>query len=292
MKKNIKVLGLLPFVLISPALMAVIEENICSHINYSDFEVTVKTLKEDLYELTINNYGEAYIVKDRFVKDNKYYFNYVPETEYEGKRTTFIKPNEIKTIKVKPEENSYGILEEGKYTDFTQCAYLPKNDYISIEGPYNLSFTKHEYYGGDYNTLDINCNLTKLKFTSPGNHYSYMYSYAVTWTYDGTEFCTLSMGKTTFDDAISLYFEPDIKLDTSLATISNIDAFIETGIYEPSKCGGLVGPVNNGPMGFLLMGAAIVGGVTLIIVAAYFSIVGIMKIIKMKRKKNNSGEQH
>ena len=103
---------ILPLLLCVPSLMAVTAKDFKSQESYSDFSVNVKYLEPDLYELTINNYGDFYMSKGEFYKDEKYHFSYIPENEFEKVSISVIKPKETVTKKI--EKKAQEFTEEQK----------------------------------------------------------------------------------------------------------------------------------------------------------------------------------
>ena len=71
-----KILGILPLLLFVPSLMALTPEEAESSNEYSDFTVTIKEVgdseKPNLYEFTINNYGNCYLSKEYISQKNLY----------------------------------------------------------------------------------------------------------------------------------------------------------------------------------------------------------------------------
>lgn len=240
-----KIFKILSLLLCVPSLMAVTRKNIQSETSYSDFSVTAKYLEPDVYELTINNYGDLYMTKDKFFKDNKYSFAYIPEHKFEKHSLSIIKPKETVTIKVRAsDEKNKTNLVDGEVAGFSQMALSTQNDIVSVTGPYTISYNKHENNGIKYNTLDINCTTTEIKHLTPETPgCNYIYSYVVSWTYENTEYCNISLTSQYMDGCVSLAFDNDVQIDPSKITIRKIDSLINTGYFlnmvEPEPCGGL-----------------------------------------------------
>ena len=284
MINKFKTIGLASLLLFAPSLMAATTEPeyINSHIYYKDFDVTVRHFVENVYEFTVNNYGDGYLSADRFTFNNDCYYS-CPRIDsgLQKNQIKFIKPKETFSIMAISEYERQPPLTDRNYTEFKAYAYAPKNDYINVSGPYNTTVSHHESYLGDYNTLDIECDITVLKSYKPQYGQSFMYTFGVQWTYEGKDYTSLSFGSTNLSKTINISFEDNIKIDPSKVTINKIDTFIEMGEFGPTDCGGVVSDeksMTGTIVGIALMGLGLVAGISALI---YFSIKAIRKQNKL-----------
>lgn len=277
--------------------MAVTAKDFKSQESYSDFSVNVKYLEPDLYELTINNYGNFYMSKGEFYKDEKYYFSYIPENEFEKASISVIKPKETVTIKVKPTDKNHKTnLEDGEASGFSQMAFTPRNDIVFVTGPYKVSFNKRDNGESKYNTLDIQCTTTEIKHYVPSDpDYDYLYSYIVSWTYENKEYCNVSSKAKYLDGTVYIPFDENVEIDPSKVTIKKIDSLIDTGNYfhqeQPSDCGGISIKYTTTETILMIVAVSFIGLGLLIRIFAFFFYT--IRAIKRKRgKKNSLGQLH
>lgn len=242
MKKCICKFGILPLLLIAPSLMAATQAATKEDINsciydYRDFDITVKTIDKKIYEFTINNYGDGYIVNSYFEYQNQSYYCPPPESGIQKGRITYIKPKDTATIKVVDEYGHQDPLEDMTYTGFGVMAYMPKNDILSVSKPAKIYYKKHD----NYCTLNLDCHKEVLKNSKPKSEgLSYLYSYAVSWSYEGKEYCSITSETNKVTELISISLPENSTIDTEKVTINNIDSLIQTRYYDTFSCGGVV----------------------------------------------------
>ncbi|MBO7614654.1 MAG: hypothetical protein J6T15_03030 [Bacilli bacterium] len=282
MKKRICKLNLLSLVLLAPSLMATTSQSDESIINYTDFNVSVKNVDENIYEFTINNFGDGYIPKDTFTRYDQNrsvsHFQYISETEYDSKSIQLIKPKEICTIKVHPKEDeSSTALEEGYINGFETNAYFPNESIRYATGPYTASFSRHS----EYNTLDIDCAVNVVKQTI----YKYSYYYAITWTYEGKEYCSMSESVSKIKYTISIPFESETIINPDNVIVSKIDSFMSIDHGEENSK-----PPSDASFSSMIMAViltiSIIGGLIPLVICLLIVLIAVTT--KKKKKQNNA----
>ena len=243
MKKNIKVLGLLPFILAAPALMAVKGEIESNHNYDIGYTVTVKAIEDEtlpnLYEFTINNNGDFYLEKNYlYSKIDSIGIRYSFSSLYFEYRNLFknelIKPKEICVIQAQIDPSKK--LTEGEFdeSDYRISAYYPRRDLFTVSGPYTCSFENLT----NYSRLEIDCNIKRNEnIKIEGDRF--FYYYAISLTYDGITSC-ISNFNCHYDELLKpyVYFDYGFELDNTKFEISEIDCFIEVYHEYPMDCDG------------------------------------------------------
>ena len=232
-----KILGILPLLLFVPSLMALTPEEAESFNEYSDFTVTIKEVedseKPNLYEFTINNYGDCYLNKEHISQKNlngRYIESFENTHSVEDNFKTLIKPKEVCVLRSYIDTSRWEI-EEGEFNDFFGVGYSIRNDIISITGPYNFSISDYGDYGRS-KLLEIDCGIKQLQHLKKDDYILYRYFYAIDMTYDGQDFCVESEYQNDLE-GIATRFSPNQEIDSSKLKINNIDSFI---FIEHAEC--------------------------------------------------------
>ena len=232
-----KFLGILPLVLCIPSLMALTPEEAESFNEYGDFAVTIKEIKDsekpNLYEFTINNYGDCYLNKEHISQrrlNGRYIESFENTQSVEDNFKTLIKPKEVCVLRSYVDTSRWEI-KEGEFNDFFGVGYSIRNDVISITGPYNFSISDYGDYGGS-KLLEIDCGIKQLQHLKKDNYIWYRYFYAIDMTYNGQDFCVESEYQNGLE-GIATRFSPNQEIDSSKLKINNIDSFI---FIEHAEC--------------------------------------------------------
>ena len=234
-----KIFGILPLLLCTPSLMALTPEEADSNIGYSDFTVTIKEVRDsqqpDLYEFTINNYGDCYLSKENIsqtANGGKFIESIENRDSVQDNFKTLIKPKEVCVLRSFVDTSTWKI-QEGKFNDFSGTGYSIRNDVINIKGPYNFSITDC----GDDGTeklLKIDCEINQLQNLDEKNRTYYLYCYAIDMAYDGEDFCVISEHQNNLE-SITARFSTHEEIDPSKLTINNIDSFIMIDLERSHK---------------------------------------------------------
>ena len=225
-----KILGILPLLLFVPSLMALTPEEAESFNEYGDFAVTIKEIKDsekpNLYEFTINNYGDCYLNKEHISQrrlNDRYIESFENTHSVEDNFKTLIRPKEVCVLRSYVDTSRWEI-EEGEFNDFFGVGYSIRNDVISITGPYNFSISDYGDYGGS-KLLEIDCGIKQLQNLEEDDYKECRYFYAIDMTYDGKDFCIESEYQSDLK-GIATRFSPNQEIDPSKLTINNIDTFV------------------------------------------------------------------
>ena len=223
MRQKLKTIGALSLFFWVPSLIAISPEEAESFTGYDDFTVTVKEKDNiktpNLYEFTINNYGDGYLEKNNIKQKGGDFIRPIAKECLQNSFVTLIQPKEICVLEsyVDPSWN----LLEGEYNNFSGISYSVRNDIVSVSGPYSFSIKENEYS----NVLEINCTITELKNIENNEDIHYSYFYAISMTYDGEDFCVITNTQNNFDK-ITTSFKQEQKIDPEKLVINKIDSFV------------------------------------------------------------------
>lgn len=255
MKNYIKNLFVSSLFLISPGLTAASsgETLIDSYqgTNRSDFNVTSvekvdNSEHDNLYKLTIDNYGDkfisndnVYIYEEKYSNNNEYvisnylgYFHSIYIDDYSNLFfNCLIRPGEIGFIYFECDDD---LLQENRTLRFEFLSYKPYKDICYASGPYGTSLVEEKGY--KYIAFDFNVtSVVDLTESERENNVIYNFGYLASFNYDGNGYCSfidskLENGKF----ALTLRQDSDkiAELDLEKLTVENVDVLVLPSFIE------------------------------------------------------------
>ena len=222
MKANL--FSTLALLLFSPSPMAITDSEVQSYVEPT-ITVTVKEINKEtnLYEFTIFNNTDCYVVNDSIYSEK---FESVFPYEYfqsQKIRYPLIKPKETCVV-----QNSFYFSEYSqKLTDkdFRAQGFIPRNNLISITGPFNVSESVSISQSTSYNCVTIDCEINYLHdLQFEGSYLQYHVDCAVSLTYEENEYCFYGFVNNV-NNNVELHLMDGAEIDPKKITINSIDSF-------------------------------------------------------------------
>ena len=238
--------------------------------NYDDINV-VPTLKafsvegdKSIYDLTITNEGNGYIIKDfplsyYIDSHNQYSFQFPKDNEIFS-CIELIKPGDTYTLEVEVDTNE-NLFEQGHF--YTYAYIEPRS------GLFNY-IPKTAIKNGDYYEIDEEII---------GRQSTFIYQYAVTLEYLGNEYCI----KCEDNSNNKVYFKTSTEIDLTQLKIKNINAFCYRHV-EVVPRDGMNSLFMAGLLSVIVIPSIIVFVILLVTVLITIAVVNVIKY-KKKRKE-------